>query len=99
MTPEEIERTTEFILRHEAELSARMDRLGSAVESLEKTAERHDREISQLTDLVGHLAQAEIRLVGRMDELAASHKEMGERLNALIVTVERYIASRNGGPA
>jgi hypothetical protein len=51
------------------------------------------------------MAQAEIHLVermdalaGRMDALAAAHKETDERLNALIVTVERYIAGRNGKP-
>ncbi len=90
MTPEEIERTIEFILRHEAQISARIDRLSS-------TVERHDAEISQLTDLVGRVAQAEIRLVERMDALAASQKDTDERLNTLIVTVERYIASHDGG--
>jgi hypothetical protein len=98
MTPEEIDRTIQFILQHEAEVFARIDRLSVA-------SERHDREISQLTNLVGRLAQAEIHLVermdalaGRMDTLAAAHKETDERLNALIVTVERYIAGRDGNP-
>jgi chromosome segregation ATPase len=99
MTPEEIERTIQFILQHEAEVFARIDRLSSTVERHEQAIERHDREISQVTDLVGRLAQAEIRLVERMDGLAAAHKETDERLNALIVTVERYIASRNGDTA
>jgi chromosome segregation ATPase len=103
MTPQEIERTIEFILQHEAEVFARIDRLGSTMEQNEQAItrheqaiERHDREISQLTDLVGRLAQAEIHLVERMDTLAGAHKETDERLNALIVTVERYIAGRNG---
>jgi chromosome segregation ATPase len=106
MTPEEIDRTIQFILQHEAEVFARIDRLSSTVERHEQAIERHDREISQLTDLVGRLAQAEIHLVERMDALAermdamaAAHKETDERLNALIVTVERYIASRNGDTA
>ena len=99
MTPEEIERTIQFILQHEAEVFARIDRLGSTVEHNEQAIERHDRGMSQLTDLVGRLAQAEIHLVERMDTLAGAHKETDERLNALIVTVERYIAGRNGDPA
>jgi chromosome segregation ATPase len=96
MTPEEIDRTIQFILQHEAQVFARIDRLSSTVERHEQAIERHDREISQLTNLVGRLAQAEIHLVERMDALAAAHKETDERLNALIVTVERYIAGRDG---
>jgi chromosome segregation ATPase len=103
VTPEEIERTIEFILRHEGEVFARIDRLSAtserheqAMERHEQAMERHDREISQLTDLLGRLAQAEIHLVERMDALAAAHKETGERLNVLIDTVERYITGRNG---
>jgi seryl-tRNA synthetase len=99
MTPEEIERTIQFILQHEAQVFARIDRLSEA-------SERHDNQIGQLTDLVGRLAQAEIHLVERMDTLAermdtlaVAHKETDERLNALIVTVERYIAGRNGDRA
>jgi len=106
MTPEEIERTIQFILQHEAQVFARIDRLSEASERHEKAIERHDNLISQLTDLVGRLAQAEIRLVERMDTLAermdalaVAHKETDERLNALIVTVERYIAGRNGDRA
>jgi chromosome segregation ATPase len=106
MTPEEIERTIQFILQHEAQVFARIDRLSEASERHEKAIERHDNQISQLTDLVGRLAQAEIRLVERMDTLAermdtlaAAHKETDERLNALILTVERYIAGRNGDRA
>jgi seryl-tRNA synthetase len=104
MIPEEIERTIQFILQHEAEVFARIDRLSSTSERHELAIEHHDRGISQLTDLVGRLAQAEIHLVERMDALAermnsmaAAHNETDERLNALIVTVERYIAGRNGG--
>jgi chromosome segregation ATPase len=106
MTPEEIERTIQFILQHQAQVFARIDRLSEASERHDKAIERHDREISQLTDLIGRLAQAEIRLVERMDKLgermdalALTHKETDERLNALILTVERYIAGRDGDRA
>jgi chromosome segregation ATPase len=111
--PEEIERTIQFILQHEAQVFARIDRLSGASERHEKAIERQDNQISQLTGLVGRLAQAEIRFVERMDalaqrmdtlaermdELAAAHKETDERLKALIVTVERYIGGRNGNSA
>jgi hypothetical protein len=32
-----------------------------------------------------------------MDALAVAHKETDERLNALMVTVQRFIAGRDGG--
>lgn len=104
MTPEEIEHTIEFILQHQTEVFARIDRLSETSARHDAAIERHDAEISRLADLVGRLAQAEIRLVERMDALAermdalaASHKETDERLTSLIATVERYITGRDGG--
>jgi hypothetical protein len=45
------------------------------------------------------LAERMDTLARRMDALAVAHKETDERPNALIVTVERYIAGRNGDRA
>ncbi len=99
MTPDEIERPIQFILQHEAAVFARIDRLSEGAERHEEDIARHQKEISQLTDLVGRLAQGEIHLVQRMDALATTHRETEERLNVLIVTVERYIEGRDGGRA
>ncbi len=105
MTHEEMEHAIEFMLQQGARIDARLERLSEASERHKHAIARHDEQIGQLTDLVGRLAQTEIRLVERMDALtehmevlATSHKETDERLSALIVTVERYIAGRDGRP-
>ncbi len=63
----------------------------------EQAVERHDEAIQTVTNLVGRLAQAETVLVERLDTLAAAGRETEERLNALIVTVEKFISRRNDG--
>ncbi len=101
MTPEEIERTINFILNQQAQFWA----------GIQELKERQHA----LTDLVGRLAQAEIELTNRfqvfMDKtdkhLEAHNRQLGvheermraneDRFNAFMAVVERYMASRNGG--
>jgi hypothetical protein len=91
----DVEKTIEFILDAQARLEA--------------SVQKHDEEIAELrssvatlTDLVGRLAQAEIRLVERMDagfqevktafqELRGIQANSEYRLNALVDTVDRLV--------
>ncbi len=111
MTPEQIEKTMQFILETQARLEASVQKHDEAIAALEKHigaldkhAARHNRDIQELTNLVGRLATAETHLVERMDgfsermnALTDAQKESAERLNALISVVERYIVGRDGG--
>jgi chromosome segregation ATPase len=91
----------EFILAVQARLEA------SAEDHHERLA-RHDEQIAKLessiasvTDLVGRLAQAEIRLVERMtagfQELRELQANTEYKLNALIDTVDKLVR-RDGQP-
>lgn len=111
MTYAEMERTMQFLLEQQAQLTANVQRhdeqiaeVNEQIAQLTANVQRHDGHIGQVTDLVGRLAQAEIRLVermtdleGRMAELATAGKETQERLDAFITFVEKYISGRNGG--
>jgi hypothetical protein len=86
----DIEKTIEFILDTQGRLEA--------------TASQHDERLAKLetslntvTDLVGRLAQAEIRLVERMDRLAESQAHSDQRLDILIDVVDKLVP-RNGSP-
>ena len=57
----DIEKTVQFIIEHQAQLTA--------------SAQKHDEQIAAVTDLVGRLAQAEIRLVERME---ATESKLGK---------------------
>ncbi len=104
MTPEQMERTIQFILEHQAQLTASLQKHDEVLAQLERNVARHDQEIQTVTDLIGRLAVAETRLVERIDtfdermnRLAQAQAETTERLNAFITFVEKYISSRNGG--
>jgi uncharacterized protein YoxC len=90
----DMEQTVEFIL--------------SAQAKLEASVQKHDEQISELrssvatlSDLVGRLAQAEIRLVERMTSGFQEVKEIQAhtefKLNALIETVDKLIRKNGTG--
>ena len=89
MTGEEMEKTVAFILDQQAQLTANVGKLAVSVDRL---SAKVDRTADSVTAL---LAIAEIH-EGEIGELRGAAKDTDERLNALIETVERYIAGRNG---
>lgn len=111
MTPEEMERTMQFIVETQAQTAATIQRHEEAmaaneknIAALERIASRHDQDIKTVTDMIGRLAIGMTELTGRMSSLAESQKETSEllkgtdeRLNALILIVDKIIRGRNGG--
>ncbi len=103
----DVEKTIEFLLenqaRHDAWLQAFREETDRFREETNRRIAEHDRAIAEhdqrfnaLTDLVGRVAQAGLVAAQRMDTLAERLAEQAERLDVLIVTVEKYL-SRNGG--
>ncbi|MGH9445067.1 MAG: hypothetical protein ACRD3O_04985 [Terriglobia bacterium] len=100
----DIEKAMQFMLEHQARHDAAIQQHNLEIQQLRESAKKHDEQIAKneeqiatLADLVGRLAQAEIRMLERMNELAAAQKHTDERLDAFIVTVERYIEDRGNG--
>ncbi len=92
----------EFILAVQARLEASAEKHDERLARIEASAQGHEERLAKLessvatvTDLVGRLAQAEIRLVERMDtgfqELRDLHADTADKLNALITTVDKLV--------
>jgi hypothetical protein len=88
----DIEKTMEFILAVQA-------RLETSAQGHEERIAKLESSVATVTDLVGRVAQAEIRLTERMDagfqELRELHADTQYKLNALIETVDKLVR-RNG---
>ena len=102
----DIEKTMEFILSVQARLEASAQKQDEQIAAQQEQIAAHNEQLARLesslstvTDLVGRLAQAEIRLVERMDsgfkELFELHANTQAQLNALIDTVDKLVR-RNG---
>lgn len=94
----DVERTMQFILDALARLEAvsgaheeRLTRLESGLDSLRQQMANLGTQVAVITDLVGRLAQAELRLVARMDALAESQAHTDRRLDALINIVDQRL--------
>jgi len=95
----------QFILDTQARLEASAAQHDERLTRLENSVEQLEASVATVTDLVGRVAQAEIRLVEKMERLASSHADLAEsqahtdrRLDALIDVVDKLVR-RNGNPS
>jgi len=88
MTAMDLERTMEFILQQQARLEGSVLKHDEQLARLEASVQKHDDQIAAVTDLVGRLAQAEIRLVERVDKLGARMDQFFERMDRFIQGLE-----------
>jgi t-SNARE complex subunit (syntaxin) len=106
MNAMDIEKTMEFILSTQARVEASIERLEASARGHEERITKLETSMATVTDLVGRLAQTEIRLVERVDSLAermeagfrevrAIQADTEYKLNALIETVDKLVR-RNG---
>jgi UDP-N-acetylglucosamine enolpyruvyl transferase len=102
----DIEKTMEFILAVQAKLDASVqehnEQIAKNSEQIAKNSEqiaKLEAKIASVTDLVGRLAQAEIRLAesttAGFRDLRELHANTESKLNALIDTVGKLVR-RNG---
>lgn len=106
----DIEKTMEFILSTQARVEVSIEELKSVSRGHEERIARLESSMATATDLIGRLAQAEIRLTERMESgfrevretQTAGFKSLREaqastdyKLNALIETVDK-IVRKNG---
>jgi copper oxidase (laccase) domain-containing protein len=103
MTPEEIERTMQFILQQQAKFSVDNDKINETIDRINETLAKHSEALVGLIGLHGKVIQTLDRVAElqqghatKIAELAEAGKRTDERLDALITTVEKYIAGRNG---
>lgn len=94
---EKTQRTIGFILRQQAQFNADMQRLRETQENSERRWERIERMWERTEGSVRSLhAIAQIH-EGEITTLAETQAEIGERVNALVNTVEQLISERRNG--
>jgi phage-related minor tail protein len=102
VTPEEerwerIERTLEFLARHQAELSADIAKHSERIDKLAEQTAQVEQFLLRLGGIVeeqGRLFEEQTRRHDeRLDRLAEAQLRTDERLNALIAVVERYFSN------
>src|SRR5262245_8971259 len=88
MTPEELNRTMEFIVASQAQIAASVDRLAAAQEEdrrESKTAtERHEKMLKRMADLQAQQADLLVRQSERMDRLDEVHAELNRQIVHLL---------------
>ncbi len=111
MTPEEMQRTMEFLLAQQARFDARLDKLLESHESLERSVAGLRESVGELRESVGELRESVgqlseshvtltssmLRVVGFVEELAKAQKATDERMNVLINVVEKHITGPDHG--
>ncbi len=99
----DIEKAIQFILEHEARHAAAIQKHDEAMAKLEGLIGKHDERLTRLeasvstvTDLVGRLAQAEIRLVERMDGHEIRLQSLETKMAQLFERMDRFIQGLEG---
>lgn len=107
MDDEKLERTIEFILNNQAQFTVDIQKLQEAHKSAEKRLALLERAsvglFAGLTDLTENVKRLtdDVQTFRKTQEesmrgLRESQKETDERLNAVILMVERYLSKENG---
>ncbi len=100
MTNEEMERAIEFGVKQQAQFTTDLQKLTQSHGETEKTLGTVVDLLSRVAETQLQLAEAQVRSDSRVAELAEAQKqtsealtETNERLNSLIVVVERYFSN------
>lgn len=89
MTPDEIQRSIEFLLQQQSMFSADLQKIEDQIGSLLSA-------MTAITGFVGEIARAQKRTEESLAETNIRVSELAERLDAFITYVEKYIESQNG---
>ncbi len=111
MTNEQMESTIQFILGQQAQFATDLQKInetlaaqGQLLSTQGQLLGKQNEAIVTVTALVGRIAEAQEKAEGRianpesrMTTLTETVDTLGERVDAFITFVEKYIARRNGG--
>jgi len=104
MTNDEIERNFEFMINQQARFSSDLQKISEAQLRSEATIAQVIQILDQVAQTQVRLAEAQERADSRIAELAQAQKrtdetlaEGNERMNSLILVVERYFSNGRGG--
>lgn len=104
MTDEERQRQMDFIVSQQAQFAANMQRseekwarTEEGIRSLLAIAEIHEREISDLKESIRETSEIARAAAETARAASETGRNTDERLNALIIMVEKYLSERRNG--
>ncbi|HWS52625.1 MAG TPA: hypothetical protein VN228_00750 [Pyrinomonadaceae bacterium] len=108
MNEEERQRQVDFIINQQARFAADIQRLGEAQGQMVEAQKRTDESLGKLVEVLNRLAEVtlvgfeEVRgninaLTAKLDALTAKQSETDDRLNKMILVVERHISEGHHG--
>ncbi|MEK6302480.1 MAG: hypothetical protein AABO41_17350 [Acidobacteriota bacterium] len=104
MTPEEMQRSIEFLVDHHAKFAVEMDQIRYAQLKFQLQLGTLGEAVIAVTGMVGRVMEGQIRTDAKVAELVAAQlktdEELGElakRMDAFILVVERYISENQNG--
>ena len=92
----DIERTMQLIVEQQAQFWASAQKHDQQIAELKAGMVKHDEQIATLTDLVGRLAQAEIRLAEQMQGHEARLASLETKATQLFERMDRFIQGLEG---
>lgn len=96
MESDKVKSAVELIVRNQAEFSLEMRQLLEARKDAENRLSVLEQAAINLIASVTETNQSVQQLTAEVSQLVSLQKETNERLNALILMVERYLSRENG---
>jgi septation ring formation regulator EzrA len=100
---EDVNRKMDFIVEQQAQLAGDLQKLAESHAKAEERISNLEGAMVGVVGIIGDVVKAQKELVKNQQELAEARKvpdqklaELGERVDAFIVTVERYLGNRGG---
>ena len=103
MTNDEMERGLEFLLKQQAQfatdlhhVSSDLQRVSSDLQKVTESQLRNQETLGTVIGVVGQIAATQLQMAEAQKRTDQTVAETNERLNSLIVVVERYFTNGRG---
>lgn len=103
MTNEEMERAIEFVVNQQAQFAENQQKfaenqreVSTDVRDLADAHLRTERTLGTTVDVLSRIAETQLQMAEAQKRTDEALAETNERLNSLIVVVERYFSNGNG---
>jgi polyhydroxyalkanoate synthesis regulator phasin len=104
VTNEHMENTIQFILGQQAEFATDLQKVSETLAAQGQFLSKQNEAVITVLSVVNRMGEAQEKADGRianlesrMTSLTETVDTLGERVDAFITFVEKYVASRNGG--
>jgi hypothetical protein len=101
MTGEEMERAIEFLLQSQANFEGRLSAFDTRLELMQEQLAETNRQLQSFADTQAQFIQTVTSFIETQDringELRAGQVRLGENLNLLATTVQRFIEGQSRG--